>query len=211
MQRTRVKICGITRPQDAVAAAEAGADAIGLVFYPPSPRFVSIAKAEAICDALPTFTNVVALFVDATEGEIDEILRYLPIDTIQLHGGESPEFVERLGFRCIKALSVKPESDVGGECAAYAAANGLLLDTYRKGVPGGTGECFDWELIPPPVARDIILAGGLNADNVGDAIRQVKPWAVDVSGGVESKPGIKDAERIQAFVRAVRSADAELY
>lgn len=209
MSRTRIKICGITRPEDGLAAAEAGADAIGLVFYPDSPRFVSLEVAETICDALPPFVSIVALFVNAAEIEIDEVLRHLPIDTVQLHGDETPGFVQRLGFPCIKAISVKESMDVASSCAEYAEADAVLLDTYQKGVPGGTGQRFDWDLVPPQVAPDIILAGGLNSDNVADAIRTVGPYAVDVSGGVESAPGIKDAQKISDFAAAVRAADAE--
>jgi phosphoribosylanthranilate isomerase len=202
----RSKICGITRIEDALAAAQAGADAIGLVFYAKSPRAVTVAQAQAIIAALPPFVTTVGLFVDATHRELSDILAAVPLDLLQFHGDESAEFCGRYGRPYLKALRVKPGDDVAAAMAHYPDAAGILLDTYVAGVPGGTGEAFDWSLVPRDSARPIILAGGLDAASVAAAIAQVRPYGVDVSGGVELSKGIKDAEKIRAFVRAVRSA-----
>jgi phosphoribosylanthranilate isomerase len=202
----RSKICGITRIEDALSAAEAGADAIGLVFYAKSPRAVSVQQARAIIAALPPFVTTVGLFVDAGRQELDEILAAVPLDLLQFHGGESPAFCEALQRPYIKALRVKPGDDLAAQVAAYGQASGVLLDTYVPGIPGGTGEAFDWSLVPQGLNKPIILAGGLVAENVAAAIRQVRPYAVDVSGGVEAGKGIKDAEKIRAFMRAVKTA-----
>jgi phosphoribosylanthranilate isomerase len=202
----RSKICGITRIEDALSAAEAGADAIGLVFYAKSPRAVSVQQARAIIAALPPFVTTVGLFVDASRQELDEILAAVPLDLLQFHGDESPAFCEALQRPYIKALRVKPGDDLAAQVAAYGQASGVLLDTYVPGIPGGTGEAFDWSLVPQGLNKPIILAGGLVAENVAAAIRQVRPYAVDVSGGVEAGKGIKDAEKIRAFMRAVKTA-----
>jgi phosphoribosylanthranilate isomerase len=202
----RSKICGITRIEDALSAAEAGADAIGLVFYAKSPRAVSVQQARAIIAALPPFVTTVGLFVDASRQELDEILAAVPLDLLQFHGDESPAFCEVLQRPYIKALRVKPGDDLAAQVAAYGQASGVLLDTYVPGIPGGTGEAFDWSLVPQGLSKPIILAGGLVAENVAAAIRQVRPYAVDVSGGVEAGKGIKDAEKIRAFMRAVKTA-----
>jgi phosphoribosylanthranilate isomerase len=202
----RSKICGITRIEDALSAAEAGADAIGLVFYAKSPRAVSVQQARAIIAALPPFVTTVGLFVDADRQELDEILAAVPLDLLQFHGDESPAFCEALQRPYIKALRVKPGDDLVARVAAYGQASGVLLDTYVPGIPGGTGEAFDWSLVPQGLSKPIILAGGLVAENVAAAIRQVRPYAVDVSGGVEARKGIKDAEKIRAFMRAVKTA-----
>lgn len=202
----RSKICGITRIEDAVAAVEAGADAIGLVFYGKSPRAVSIEQAAAILQALPPFVTSVGLFVDMPRDELQQLLQRLPLDLLQFHGDESPADCEGHGRPYIKALRVRPGEDVAAAMAPYAGAQGILLDTFVEGVPGGTGASFDWSLVPEDAAKPIILAGGLDADNVATAIRQVRPYAVDVSGGVEASKGIKDAGKIRAFVRAVRDA-----
>lgn len=202
----RSKICGITRIEDALAAVEAGADAIGLVFYGKSPRAVSIEQAAAILQALPPFVTSVGLFVDMPRDELQQLLQRLPLDLLQFHGDESPADCEGHGRPYIKALRVRPGEDVAAAMAPYAGAQGVLLDTFVEGVPGGTGASFDWSLVPENVAKPIILAGGLDADNVATAIRQVRPYAVDVSGGVEASKGIKDAGKIRAFVRAVRDA-----
>lgn len=206
-RRTRVKICGITRVEDGLAAVAAGADAIGLVFYPASPRAVTLAQAAAICAALPPFVAAVGLFVDADSEQIARVLAQVPLSTLQFHGNETPAQCERFQRPYVKALRMRDETDVVAELGRYTHAQALLLDTYRAGTPGGTGESFDWQRIPPAVAGRIVLAGGLNPDNVGIAVRQVRPYAVDVSGGVESAPGIKDHARVRAFIDAVRQAD----
>jgi phosphoribosylanthranilate isomerase len=204
LSAVRSKICGITRIEDALLAAEAGADAIGLVFYAKSPRAVDVRQARAIIAALPPFVTTVGLFVDASSCELGEILDAVPLDLLQFHGDESPAFCD--GFRrpYIKALRVKPDDDIAAQVEVYRNASGILLDTYVPGVPGGTGEAFDWSLVPQGLSKPIILAGGLTAENVVAAIQQVRPYAVDVSGGVEASKGIKDAEKIRAFMRAVK-------
>ena len=202
----RSKICGITRIEDALAAVEAGADAIGLVFYGKSPRAVSIEQAAVILQALPPFVTSVGLFVDMPRDELQQLLQRLPLDLLQFHGDESPADCEGHGRPYIKALRIRPGEDVAAAMAPYSGARGILLDTFVEGVPGGTGASFDWSLVPENAAKPIILAGGLDAGNVATAIRQVRPYAVDVSGGVEASKGIKDAGKIRAFVRAVRDA-----
>lgn len=204
--RTRVKICGITRSQDAVAAARAGADAIGLVFYPPSPRNIDIGQARQICDALPPFVSKVALFVNAEAELIREVCDAMPIDIIQFHGNECPDYCQQHGLPYIKAIRMREETDLHKEREHYAVASALLVDAYKAGVPGGTGESFDWSLIPDDLAGEIILAGGLTPDNVSDAITQVHPWAVDVSGGVEESPGVKSHKAIESFMQGVEVA-----
>jgi len=205
---TRIKICGITRTEDALAAARAGADAIGLVFYPDSPRAIDIATAWEIVEALPPFVTTVGLFVDADPEWIEEILVEVPLDVLQFHGDESPDFCEQFAHPYIKAIRMRPDTDLAEVARRYADAQGLLLDTYRPGVPGGTGEAFDWALAQQPCDKPIVLAGGLTPENVADAIAQVSPWAVDVSGGVEKAKGIKDSSKINAFMAAVRAADS---
>lgn len=202
----RSKICGITRLQDGLAAVAAGADAIGLVFYAKSPRAVSIVQAQTIIAGLPPFVTTVGLFVDMPRDELTQLLEQVPLDLLQFHGEESPEQCEGYGRPYIKALRVKPGDDISGQVGRYVSASGVLLDTFVAGVPGGTGESFDWALVPKGVNTPIILAGGLTPDNVGAAIAQVKPYAVDVSGGVEASKGIKDAAKVKAFVAAVRNA-----
>ena len=204
MSVVRSKICGITRIEDALAAAEAGADAIGLVFYPQSPRAVTIERARAIIAALPPFVTTVGLFVDASRCELGEILDAVPLDLLQFHGDESAADCEGHNRPYIKALRVKAGDDIAAQIDSYANASGILLDTFVAGVPGGTGQAFDWSLVPRGMKRPIILAGGLTAENVRDAIDQVRPYAVDVSGGVEAGKGIKDSEKIRAFMRAVK-------
>lgn len=208
MSRTRIKICGITRVEDGLAAAQAGADAIGLVFYPPSPRYVEPEQAAAIVRALPPFVSVVGLFVNTDPQEIQAIMDKVPLDLLQFHGQECPDYCAGFQKPWIKALSMRPGLGLQAEARRYAHGRGLLLDAWRPGVPGGTGETFDWSLIPLDLAPRIILAGGLDAENVGEAIRQVRPYAVDVSGGLEAQKGIKDHAKIRAFVEAVRLADA---
>ncbi|MFV3381986.1 MULTISPECIES: phosphoribosylanthranilate isomerase [Pseudomonas] len=206
MSNVRSKICGITRIEDALAAAEAGADAIGLVFYAKSPRAVDVRQARAIIAELPPFVTTVGLFVNASRCELNEILEAVPLDLLQFHGDETPADCEGYHRPWIKALRVRPGDDLESACQRYAGARGILLDTYVPGVPGGTGEAFDWSLVPASLSKPIILAGGLSAGNVGQAIAQVRPYAVDVSGGVEQAKGIKDAAKIEAFMRAVKQA-----
>ena len=203
MPAVRSKICGITRIEDALAAAEAGADAIGLVFYPKSPRAVTVLQARAIIAALPPFITTVGLFVNASRCELNETLDAVALDMLQFHGDETPEECDGYHRPYIKALRVKAGDDIAGVCRTYRNARGVLLDTYVEGVPGGTGETFDWALIPDDLDKPVILAGGLTSANVAQAIAQVRPYAVDVSGGVEKSKGIKDREKILAFMSAV--------
>jgi phosphoribosylanthranilate isomerase len=202
MPAVRSKICGITRIEDALAAAEAGADAIGLVFYAKSPRAVNVQQAREIIRALPPFVTTVGLFVNASRCELTEILEAVPFDLLQFHGDETPADCEGYSRPYIKALRVRAGDDLEAACKSYASASGILLDTYVAGVPGGTGETFDWALVPAKLSKPVILAGGLSPANVAQAIARVKPWAVDVSGGVEQAKGIKDHARIRAFIDA---------
>jgi len=206
----RSKICGITRVEDALAAASAGADAIGLVFYAASPRAVNLQQARAIVAALPPFVTTVGLFVNASRCEIGEILDAVPLDLLQFHGDERPEDCEGHGRPYIKALRVRSGDDIAALAARYSGARGILLDTYVAGVPGGTGEAFDWSLVPQGLGKPLILAGGLNPANVGAAIAQVRPYGVDVSGGVEAGKGIKDAGKVRAFLEEVRRAATQV-
>ncbi|QXI30429.1 phosphoribosylanthranilate isomerase [Pseudomonas vanderleydeniana] len=206
MSAVRSKICGITRIEDALAAVEAGADAIGFVFYAKSPRAVTFQQARAIIAALPPFVTTVGLFVNASRCELGEILDAVPLDLLQFHGDETSAQCEGFNRPYIKALRVKAGDDIAAACQAYPGASGILLDTYVEGVPGGTGEVFDWSLVPQGLDKPIILAGGLTADNVAQAIAQVKPYAVDTSGGVELSKGIKDPAKIKAFIQAVRAS-----
>jgi phosphoribosylanthranilate isomerase len=205
--RTRVKICGLTRAADVHAAAAAGADAIGLVFYPPSPRAVTPEQARMVIAGLPPFITVVGLFVDAERGHVAQVLEAMRIDLLQFHGDESPEACAGHGRPWIKAVRMREGVDLHGLRARYAGASALLLDAYRPGVPGGTGSAFDWRRIPADLAGEVILAGGLDPDNVAQAVRRVRPYAVDVSGGVERAKGIKDPTRIAAFMRGVRRGE----
>jgi phosphoribosylanthranilate isomerase len=207
--RVRSKICGITRVEDALTAVEAGADAIGLVFYAKSPRAVSVEQALAIVLALPPFVTCVGLFVDMPREALRAVLQRVPLDLLQFHGDELPADCEGYARPYIKALRVRPGEDVAALMAPYAGARGILLDTFVEGVPGGTGAAFDWSLVPQDSGRPIVLAGGLDAGNVAAAIRQVRPYAVDVSGGVEASKGIKDADKIHAFVQAVRDTQCD--
>ena len=204
MAAVRVKICGITRVEDALAAAAAGADAIGLVFYAKSPRAVDIEQARAILAALPPFVTSVGLFVDAERSELERILASVPLDLLQFHGDESVQQCEAFGRPYIKALRVKAGDDIAAQVARYPSAQGILLDAYVEGVPGGTGEAFDWSLIPQTLSKPLILAGGLRPDNVAEAVSRVRPYAVDVSGWVEASKGVKDVEKVGAFIRAAR-------
>lgn len=201
--RTRVKICGITNVKDALDVVEAGADAIGLVFYAPSPRAVTLEQAKEIAAAVPAFVTVVGLFVNAEKAEIEKGIAEVGIDLIQFHGDESPAFCRQFNRPYIKAARVKPDTNLIQYADNFFDAKALLLDAYAEGVPGGTGQSFDWNLIPKNLSKPVILAGGLNAENVAQAIRAVRPYAVDVSGGVELKKGIKDAKKIQAFMQQI--------
>lgn len=201
--RTRVKICGITHKADALMLAAAGVDALGLVFYAPSPRAVDAAAAAAIVAQLPAFVTVTGLFVNAEPAEVKQVLEQVPLDLLQFHGDESPEYCAAFERPYIKALRMQPGVDIGRQAVSYPDARGILLDAWVPGVPGGTGQRFDWDRIPANLQQPLILAGGLNATNVADAISQVQPWAVDASGGLESAPGVKDARQVQAFMRAV--------
>lgn len=204
MAVVRSKICGITRVEDALAAAAAGADAIGLVFYAKSPRAVSVLQAQQIIAALPPFVTTVGLFVDIARAELQQILADVPLDLLQFHGDESLAQCEGYGRPYIKALRVRPGDDLVALMGQYPSASGILLDTYVEGVPGGTGLAFDWSLVPQHLPKPVILAGGLTPENVAAAIAAVKPYAVDVSGGVEASKGIKDADKVHAFIREVR-------
>jgi phosphoribosylanthranilate isomerase len=199
--RTRVKICGITSVEDAKKAVDAGADAIGLVFYQPSPRAVSIIQAKAIVSSLAPFVTVVALVVNATYEFVNELLASVSVDVLQFHGDESAVFCQQFNKPYIKAIRMRPELVLSKCFTEYQQAQALLLDAYQKGVPGGTGENFDWQRIPKQRPMPIVLAGGLNPSNVQDAINTVKPYAVDVSGGVELQPGLKDVEKVNAFIK----------
>lgn len=203
---TRVKICGITRIEDGLAAAHAGADAIGLVFAPASPRRVTAEQAAAIVAALPPFVSSVALFVDPKAEEVRAVLERLRPDLLQFHGDEPPDFCAAFGLPYLKAARVRPGLDLLQYAATYAGARGLLLDAYHPDSHGGTGQRFDWDLIPSDMPRPVVLAGGLNPDNVAAAVSRVRPWAVDVSSGVERIKGIKDAHLIARFIREVHNA-----
>lgn len=205
--RTRVKICGITRPGDACDAAAAGADAIGLVFYPASPRALDIDRAIDICRALPPFVTVVGLFVDEQPARIREVLDAVPVDLLQFHGGEPAAQCGGYGRPYIKAIGMREDLDPLAAMQSYPDAAGFLFDTYQPDIRGGGGVGFDWRRLPAQRERPLILAGGLTPDNVAQAIREVRPWAVDVSSGVETAKGIKSAERITAFMQAVESGD----
>jgi phosphoribosylanthranilate isomerase len=207
---TRIKICGLTREQDVLAVASSGADAFGLVFYDKSPRHVEIVQAARLAQAVPPFVTVVGLFVNPSVDYVREVLAKVPLDVLQFHGEESPEFCRQFGRPYLKAIRVKPGVDLV-ECAArYADAQGLLLDAYVEGTQGGTGEAFDWKLIPQNLPLPVILSGGLHVDNVADGIRQVRPYAVDVSSGVEAAKGVKDAAKIAAFIKEVKQIDVQL-
>lgn len=207
---TRVKICGITRMEDALAAARSGADAIGLVFYERSPRHVSIGLAAQLAAALPPFVSVVGLFVNAEDAFVREVLAGVPLDLLQFHGDESPEFCAQFARPYLKAIRVKTGVDLLQCASDFRSAKGLLLDAHVEGIPGGTGATFDWALIPKQLPLPVILSGGLDAENVAAAIKQVRPYAVDVSTGVEASKGIKDAAKIAAFINEVKKIDVQL-
>ena len=207
--RTRIKICGITRREDALAAAQAGADAVGFVFYPGSPRYIAAAAAAPIAHALPPFVSAVGLFVDAPAETVKGTLAAVPLGVLQFHGDEPPDYCGQFGRPYIKAVRVRAGTDLLQCAVRYPDAAALLLDAYRPGVPGGTGETFDWKLIPAQLACRIILSGGLTPVNVAAGMETVRPWAVDVSSGVEVAPGVKDAQLIMRFAAAVRRMDGQ--
>jgi phosphoribosylanthranilate isomerase len=207
---TRVKICGITRVEDARSAAHSGADAIGLVFYDKSPRHVSFAQAKQLAAALPPFVTVVGLFVNPAEAQVREVLSHVPLDLLQFHGDETPEFCAQFDQPYLKAIRVKAGVDLLQCAARFHSAQGLLLDAHVEGIAGGTGATFDWTLIPQKLPLPVILSGGLGPENVAAAIKQVRPYAVDVSSGVEATKGIKDAAKIAAFINEVKSIDLQL-
>ncbi|MBL6691688.1 MAG: phosphoribosylanthranilate isomerase [Pseudomonadales bacterium] len=208
MRRTRVKICGITNAEDAAGAVASGADALGFNFFPGSVRFTEAESARDIATELPAFVAKVALFVNESVAGIESILKVFQPDLLQFHGEETPDFCQQFGLPYIKALAATGEPGFADSVAAYTDARGVLLDTRANGSFGGTGETFDWSLVPA-LSMPVILAGGLNAGNVREAIRQVSPYAVDVSGGVEKSKGQKDIDKMQAFCAAVREADQE--
>jgi phosphoribosylanthranilate isomerase len=203
--RTRVKICGVTNGKDATSAVESGADAIGLVFYPPSPRAVTIKLAREVAEVVPAFVTIVGLFVNAEKSQIEQTVSEVGLDLLQFHGEESPDFCRQFNRPYIKAVRVKADTNLIQYADEYFDAKALLLDAYAEGVPGGTGQAFDWNLIPKGIAKPIILAGGLNETNVAQAITAVRPYAVDVSGGVEIAKGIKDSFKIKRFMQQVAS------
>ena len=209
MSRTRVKICGITRAEDAIAAAAAGTDAIGLVFYANSPRNISVEQAQVITAALPAFVTTVALFKDAAADFIEPVLAAVNIDLIQFHGSESADFCRGFSKPYIKALGMLGELDIEAQAKTYEDARGLLLDAHPPGEAGGSGATFDWNSIPPAMRGGIILAGGLHPDNVFDAVHSVRPYAVDVSSGVEQAKGVKSAAKMQQFINEVQRADGD--
>ncbi|MBL4762703.1 MAG: phosphoribosylanthranilate isomerase, partial [Gammaproteobacteria bacterium] len=196
-------ICGITRVEDALTAVALGVDAIGLVFYPKSPRYVSIPQAQAICQVLPPFVTCVGLFLNASATDIQNVIDQVPLNLLQFHGDESPADCDGFSLSYIKAIPMAGEVDMLAYAAAYPNASGFLVDSHVAGEQGGSGEVFDWNKIPKDLGFPLILAGGLNSDNVADAITQVKPYAVDVSSGVEKDKGIKDPEKMALFMNAV--------
>jgi phosphoribosylanthranilate isomerase len=217
--RTRIKLCGLTRPEDIRAAVAAGADAIGLVFYPPSPRHVSAEQAARLLQELPAFISSVGLFVNADLDQVRQVLATAPISMLQFHGDETPEqcagIAEAVGRPFLRALRIRPETksaDLLESALHYRGASplfaGLLLDTWSDAY-GGTGKVFDWSLIPAEIAHQAVLSGGLNVQNVTDAVRRIRPHAVDVSSGIEASKGVKDAALMQAFANAVRAGDSQ--
>ncbi len=207
MHRTRVKICGLTRESDLAAAVAVGADAIGFVFYAPSPRAVDPEQARALVAVLPPLVTSVGLFVDAEPDFVRSVLACVPLAMLQFHGEEPPAYCDAFHRPWIKAIRMRPETDLRALTRRYRDVRGLLLDTYDPAVAGGTGRRFDWDLVPGWLAPRIILAGGLNPGNVAEAIRRVGPYAVDVSGGIESAKGVKDHAKLEAFLRGVREGD----
>lgn len=207
-ERTRIKICGIREADHARIAAEAGADAIGLVFYAKSPRHIAPPAAARIAASLPPFVMSVGLFVDPPEAEVRAILAEVPLDLLQFHGDETPEFCERFGRPWIRVVRMEAGTDLVEYAHRFSRARALILDAHVPGQPGGTGKTFDWADIPRGLPIPLILSGGLTAANVGRAVREVRPWAVDVSSGVETGRGVKDPRKIVEFIRSVQREDA---
>lgn len=207
--RTRIKFCGITRSEDAHLACELGVDAIGLVFTRKSPRYVGLEQARAIRVALPPLVTVVALFMDDEPGWIEQVIGAVQPDILQFHGSEPPSLAGGFALPYFKAVPMGSVVDVASFAALHPAAAGLLLDSHAAGNVGGSGDAFDWSRIPRNLPRPLVLAGGLDATNVAQAIALVRPYAVDVSSGIESAPGVKHAARMRDFVTAVRTADSE--
>jgi phosphoribosylanthranilate isomerase len=207
---TRIKICGITRADDVLDAVRCGADALGLVFYENSPRHVTVQQAVQLVDMVFPFVTVVGLFVNASAETVREVMQAVPLDVLQFHGEETPEYCAQFGRPYLKAIRVKEGVDLVQCAAAFSGAQGLVLDAYVEGTPGGTGSSFDWALIPRDLPLPVILSGGLNTGNIAAAIRQVRPYAVDVSSGVEASKGIKDAAKIDAFITEANKIDAQL-
>ncbi|WP_299948265.1 phosphoribosylanthranilate isomerase [uncultured Microbulbifer sp.] len=200
----QVKICGITRVDDALGAVDAGADALGLVFYKASPRYIGLQAAAAIAAAVPPFVTLTGLFVDAAQSEVDQALECVPLNLLQFHGEEGARYCEQFRRPYIKALRMREDLEISATMAQHPNARGFLLDAYRSGVPGGTGETFDWDRVPQNSGCPIVLAGGLKAENVAAAIAAARPQGVDVSGGVEQSPGLKDPRKVTAFIRAAK-------
>jgi phosphoribosylanthranilate isomerase len=207
--RTRIKICGLTREADVEAAVVAGADAVGFVFYPPSPRAVSVARAAELARGIPPFVEVVGLFVNAAPADVHAACNAVPISLLQFHGDEDAAYCRQFFRPWLRAARVRAGLDLVEFAGSFPDARGLLLDAFVEGYGGG-GHIFDWTLIPPALPGFLVLSGGLTAANVGDAIERVRPAAVDVSSGVESGKGIKDHAKIAAFVAAVRKADEQI-
>lgn len=205
--RTRVKICGITRKQDVLSAVNAGADALGFVLYEPSPRYVTPEAARELVSAVPPFVSATGLFVNPAAEFVEKVLSQVPLDLLQFHGDETPEFCDSFGVRWIKAVRVRESADIEDAFERYHSASGLLVDAWDPQKYGGTGQSFNWSLIPSRRPLPVILAGGLASDNVSRAVAQVRPWAVDVSGGVESSKGIKDVEKVTDFINEVHRVD----
>ena len=205
----RIKFCGITRGEDAQAAVSLGADALGFVFYAPSPRYVDVARAAAIARELPPFVCKVGLFVNASAQEIDDACRRVALDVVQYHGDETPDDCARAPRPWIKAIRVRADLDIARECARYGQASAWLFDTFDDKLYGGSGKAFDWQLLPAHSRRPIILAGGLTPDNVGQAIRTTAPYAVDVSGGIEATKGIKDHDKMRKFIAEVKRCECQ--
>lgn len=206
---TRIKICGLTREADVDAVVAAGADAIGFVFYPPSPRYISPQRAAELAQRIPPFVDVVGLFVNEAPETVAATCAAVPLNVLQFHGDETGDYCRQFARPYLRAARVRPGFDLVEFARSFPDARGLLLDAFVEGFGGG-GHVFDWTLIPPGLPGYLVLSGGLNVDNVGNAIKQVRPVAVDVSSGVEMGKGIKDHSKIAAFVAAVRKADESI-
>lgn len=201
---TRIKICGINHLDDALKAVECGADAIGIIFVEKSPRYASLTEARVIAESMPPFVTVVGLFMDAPEEKVREALKVVPLNLLQFHGDESAEYCDQFNMPYIKVLRMRDNANVVAYAQEFSNASGILLDAYHKGMGGGTGQTFDWSVIPADLPLPLILAGGLTPDNVASAVEQVRPYAVDVSSGVESEPSVKDHKKIEQFIKEVQ-------